>query len=138
MLLAAKISPIICIGEKERHHDGSHWQVISHELHNTLSSIPRSLAKNCIIAYEPIWAIGKNAKRAMNTEEISESAIFIKKILAEMFGVNISKSIRVIYGGSVDAKNASAIAHASGISGFLVGRDSLIPSHFAKIIDAIK
>lgn len=137
-LLSAKITPIICIGEKERHHDGAHWQVISHELHSTLSGIPRALAKSCIIAYEPIWAIGKKAKRAMTTEEISESAIFIKKILAEIFGSHSANKIRVIYGGSVDAKNAGAIAHARGISGFLVGRDSLIPSHFAKIVEAVK
>lgn len=136
-LLSTKISPIICIGEKER-HDGEHWQVISHELRASLSTIPKSLAHNCIIAYEPIWAVGKKSKGAMKADEISESAIFIKKIISEIFGSNTAQKIRVIYGGSVDTKNAATIASATGVSGFLVGRDSLVPSHFAKIAEALQ
>ncbi len=133
-LLAAKISPIICIGEKERREGGEHWQVISDELRASLAGISRAQASNCIIAYEPIWAVGKNSKGVMEPDAISESAIFIKKILAEMFGTNIAAKIRIIYGGSVDAKSAEGIALATGVSGVLVGRASLAPAQFAKII----
>jgi triosephosphate isomerase len=138
VLLQSKISPIICIGEKERHHDGEHWSQISHQLHASVAGISRAQSVRCIIAYEPIWAIGKKAKGMMDSETISESAIFIKKILAEIFGAKQANKIRIIYGGSVDFKNAADIASASGISGCLVGRDSLNPVHFVKIAEAFK
>jgi triosephosphate isomerase len=131
------MSPILCIGEKERHHDGSHFQVISHELRASLAGVSRAKAKNIVVAYEPIWAVGSKSNGAMNPEDASEAAIFIKKVLAEIFGSG-AKSVRVVYGGSVDYKNASLIAHAPGISGLLVGRDSLSPAHFVKIAEAIK
>lgn len=134
--LKSGLSPIICIGEKERHHEGEHWQVLSRELHASLAHVPKSMIKNCVIAYEPIWAIGKGST-AMKSEEIGESAIFIRKILAEMFGVKNSEKTRVVYGGSVDGKNAREIASASGVSGFLVGRQSLVPKQFAKIASAL-
>lgn len=134
--LKAGLYPIICIGERERHHEGEHWQVISRELHASLSQVPKSMIKNCVIAYEPIWAIGKGAI-AMKSEEIGESAIFIRKIIAEMFGVKNSEKTRVVYGGSVDGKNAGEIASAAGVSGFLVGRQSLVPKHFAKIASVL-
>ena len=136
--LSSGISPIICIGEKERHHDGEHWALISKELRESVSGIPRAQASRCIIAYEPIWAVGKKAKGVMKPSDIGESAIFIKKILSEIFSARIAKGIRVIYGGSVDWRNADGVASASGISGLLVGRDSLTASHFAKIAEALK
>ena len=136
--LSAGISPIICIGEKERHHDGEHWAVLSKELRESLSGIPRAQASKCVIAYEPVWAVGKKSKGVMKPDDVSESAIFIKKILSEMFGGKVARNIRVVYGGSVDWKNAGAIASATGVSGLLVGRDSLIPSHFARISEPLK
>lgn len=137
-LLASNITPVICIGEKDRHEGGEHWQVISHELRASLEGITRSQASKCIIAYEPIWAVGKKAKGVMDPEAINESAIFIKKILAEMFGSKVGAKMRVIYGGSVNSKNAADIASASAISGCLVGRESLNASHFVKIAYAFK
>lgn len=134
--LKAGLSPIICIGERERHHEGEHWQVISRELHASLAQVPKSMIKNCVIAYEPIWAIGKGAI-AMKPDEIGESAIFIRKVVAEMFGVKNSEKTRVVYGGSVDSKNAREIASAVGVSGFLVGRQSLTPKNFAKIASVL-
>ena len=136
LALKTKLSPIICIGEKERHHDGEHWPVLARELHATLIGISKSQIKNCIISYEPIWAVGKG-NSAMKQSDISESAIFIKKVLAEMYGVKATARIRIIYGGSVDTKNAKEIGAVSGISGFLVGRESLKPNNFAKIAEAL-
>ena len=137
MALKSKLSPIICIGEKERHNDGDHWSVLSRELHASVAGISKSEIKNCIIAYEPLWAIGKG-NTAMKSDDISESAIFIKKVLAEIYGAKVTQNIRVIYGGSVAQKNAEEIANARGISGFLVGRESLKPHNFAKIANTLQ
>ncbi len=133
--LKAKIATVLCIGEKERHNDGTHWGVISRELHASLAGVPRAFVKDLIVAYEPLWAIG--AKSAMKTEDIAESVIFIKKVLAEIYGTKAAHSVRILYGGSVDASNAVEIAGA-GVAGFLVGRASLSPKAFAKIAESLK
>ncbi len=137
-ILKAKMTPIVCIGEKERHEDASHWGVISREIHASLAGIPRALASRMIIAYEPIWAIGSASKGAMKPEDVGESAIFIKKVVSEIYGTAAGSKIRVIYGGSVDDSNAGEIGKASGVSGFLVGRQSLKPKSFIKIAEALK
>jgi len=137
-ILKNKMSPVVCIGEKERGHDGEHWGVISRELHASLSGITKSEIKRVIVAYEPLWAIGSKSAGAMNPEDVSESAIFIRKVLAEMYSSRTAHDIRVVYGGSVDPKNAPEIAAASGVSGFLVGRQSLTAKNFAKIAEALK
>ena len=136
--LKEKISPIICIGEKERHSEGAHWQVISREIHASLAGIPRSVISRIVMAYEPIWAIGSSSKGAMRAEDVGESAIFIKKVLSEIYGNTTASKVRIVYGGSVDDKNAKDIANASGVSGFLVGRQSLKPKSFLSIAETLK
>ncbi|MFA6050154.1 MAG: triose-phosphate isomerase [Candidatus Paceibacterota bacterium] len=136
--LKAGMSPVICIGEKERHHDGAHWQTIGQEIHASLAGITRTDVKKVIIAYEPIWAIGGKSLGAMKTEDIAESMIFIRKVLAEIYGSKAAHGVRIIYGGSVDHKNAAEIAKEGGVSGFLVGRQSLKPKDFAKIAEALQ
>lgn len=133
LVLKNKMSPVICIGEKERHHDGEHWAVISRELHASLSGISKADIKKVVIAYEPIWAIGSHSKGAMKVEDIAESVIFIRKVLSEMYSNKIAHDVRVVYGGSVDVSDASSISLDGGVSGFLIGRESLNPKHFDKI-----
>ncbi len=136
--LKAGMSPVICVGEHERHHDGAHWQVISRELHASLSGISRIQIKRVVIAYEPIWAIGSSAKGVMKTEDIAESMIFVKKVLGEIYGNKAAHGVRVVYGGSVDNLNALEIAERGEVSGFLVGRASLDPKKFLKIAETLK
>ncbi|HEY4512868.1 MAG TPA: triose-phosphate isomerase [Candidatus Paceibacterota bacterium] len=134
--LASSISPLICIGEKERHHDGSHWSEIKKQMHESLKGVKRAQISKCIIVYEPVWAISTHNKGVMRTEDVNESSIFVRKVLAEMFGSKLASKTRIIYGGSVDAKNAPELAEVSGISGVLVGRASLKGAEFAKIVSA--
>lgn len=132
--LVSNISPLICVGEKERHHDGGHWAEIKKQIHESLEGITRAQISRCIIVYEPVWAISSHHKGAMKEEDVNESAIFVRKILAEMFGSKIASKVKIIYGGSVDAKNAPELAKIGSISGALVGRASLNAAEFAKII----
>lgn len=132
--LNSKITPIICIGEKERTGNAEHWQEIKWQLVDSLQGITKNNIKNCVIAYEPIWAIGKKSVGPMSSEDVSESAIFIKKVLVEMFGSNIADKVAIIYGGSVDSKTAGDILSTKSVAGFLVGRASLNPKEFEKIV----
>ncbi len=133
LCLDASITPIICIGEKVRDGSAEHWQEIKWQLVDSLQGINRVLIQKCIIAYEPVWAIGKS--KAMSPEDVEESVLFIKKVLVEMFGPK-AESVRVLYGGSVDDSNALTLAGSLGLNGFLVGRSSLNASEFSCIVDA--
>ncbi len=131
--LNSKLTPIVCIGEKERNSSAEHWQEIKWQLVDSLQGVTKNNIKNCIIAYEPVWAIGKKSSGPMSPDDVSESAIFIKKVLAEMFGGNMADKVRIIYGGSVDAKSVKDIINTKSVAGFLVGRASLSARDFEKI-----
>lgn len=135
--LAASLVPILCVGERERGSEGEHIAFVHHQLLAALRGIPRAKAVSLVIAYEPIWAIGKNATRAATAVEALEMSIVIRRTLAELFGRAVADQIPILYGGSVDAKNADAFLDpTTGMNGLLVGRASLSPAVFAKIIVA--
>ncbi len=135
--LKCGLTPIICVGERERDHGHLYLGVVKHQVEEALSLIPKANIKNVVIAYEPVWAIGKNALRAATAEESMEMSIFIKKTLADMVGPQMAHSVRVLYGASVDPKNTSDFILHGGVDGLLVGRDSLNPKKFDMIINSV-
>lgn len=132
--LKAGLKPILCIGESSRDEKGEYHTVIKTELTASLAGLKKANLKNCIIAYEPIWAIGKNATREATPAESLEMSIFIKKVLSDIFGADAAKSVQLLYGGSVNTKNAEAFLADGGVDGVLVGRESLNPLKFIQII----
>jgi len=86
-----------------------------------------------MIAYEPVWAIGGRAQDAMTPADLSQSVIFIKKVLTDMFGRVVAERIPILYGGSVEPANAGALFGETGIKGFLVGHASLNAKSFETI-----
>jgi triosephosphate isomerase len=137
-LLKNKISPIVCVGEKERDHDGNYLSFIQDQIGECLNGVSKNQIKNLIIAYEPVWAIGKNATREATKEEFVEMKIFIKKVISDLYGSSVAHSIPIIYGGSVNPLNAKSFAIEAGADGLLVGRDSLNPKKFGAILSALK
>ncbi len=127
--------PIVCIGEAVHDVDGAYLGMIREQLKNSLAGIPKSAFSRVIIAYEPIWAIG--AKEAMKPEHIRETAIFIKKTVVDLFGRDAGLELPVIYGGSVNWRNASDIVREGGIQGFLVGRESVNVPGFVELAKAV-
>jgi triosephosphate isomerase len=91
-----------------------------------------------MIAYEPIWAIGKNATREATKEEFMEMKIFIKKVISDIYGSKVAHSVTILYGGSVNGDNAKSFTDGEMADGLLVGRDSINPKKFSAILDAIK
>jgi len=136
--LKGKISPILCIGEKERDSHGEYLSFLKKQIHECLALISKSQLKSIIIAYEPIWAIGANATREATCEEFIEIRIFIKRVLSDLYGINKANQMNIIYGGSVHPDNAKTFIFDGGAGGLLVGRDSLIPKKFGEILGAIK
>ncbi len=129
---------ILCVGEKERSEHGEQFEFIKSELHSALSNFPKKLIKNLVIAYEPIWAIGKS--EAMKGEEIYEIIkinIFIKRVVSDILKIKDADDIKVLYGGSVTENNAKEITEKGKIDGLLIGRESLKVENFLELIKEI-
>jgi triosephosphate isomerase len=132
--LSSGLVPILCVGEKERDENHEYLNFIKTQVEECLKGISRISISKIIIAYEPIWAIGKNAAREATPAEFLEMKIFIKKIFSAIFGVKI-EAPRIIYGGSVDVKNTEDFIKMGEADGFLVGRASLDAKKFSQIIN---
>ncbi|OIO29938.1 triose-phosphate isomerase [Candidatus Nomurabacteria bacterium CG_4_10_14_0_2_um_filter_30_12] len=131
--LSSGLIPIICIGENVRDEKHEYLNFVKMQIEESLDKISRNNISKIIIAYEPVWAIGKGTLPA-TVEEFREMSIFIRKILSDKFGIDNVENIRIIYGGSVDEKNAEGFIKDGHADGFLPGRASLDSKKFSKII----
>ena len=129
----AGLTAVLCVGERERDVDGAYLKHIATQIKTALHGITKKDLKQIVIAYEPIWAIGKHALRASSTDDALEVTILIKKTLADLYGKD-GASVAILYGGSVDAKNAWEFLLKSQVNGLLVGRASLDSKVFGEIL----
>lgn len=136
-LVEKKIVPILCVGEKTRDAHGWYLSLVKDQVESALTNVPKNMIKQIIIAYEPVWAIGENALREATPAECNEMIIFIRKLIADMYGEKTAQSVRVIYGGSVHEGNARSFIVEGNAQGFLVGRCSLEPKRFLQIAKSI-
>ena len=134
LALKNNLKVILCVGEHHRDERGDYLQFIKTQLEEDLRNVQRQSANDLVIAYEPIWAIGAQAKRADNPEGFQHQAIYIRKILAGLLGKEVALKIPVLYGGSANSQNAAGFLHEGEADGLLVGRASLDPSEFNKIL----
>lgn len=125
------MTAIVCIGESTRDHNGDYFDLIKNQILLALKDVSKKLLNHVVIAYEPIWAIG--AKEAMSPRDLHEMSIYIRKVLKDAFGV-FADDARIIYGGAVDRVNADSLIREGNVSGFLIGRQSLISKDFVEII----
>ncbi len=129
-----RLTPIVCIGETlDQRQKGQTLQIIGTQLSESLSAHAANF--EIIIAYEPIWAIGTGSIPSMS--EIYEVHMFCRNNLIRRFG-DRAQSIPLLYGGSVNEKNAAAIFAIPNVNGALVGGASLKANDFSKIIDALE
>lgn len=133
-LLKANMTPILCVGESHRDNSGQYLQFVKKQLHESLAGVSKSSIKKVVIAYEPIWAIGKSASREATVSESMEISLFIKKVISDMSDAKIAHAIRILYGGSVNKDNAREFMMHGGVDGLLVGRACLNVKDFTKII----
>lgn len=137
MAIKSGITPILCVGEKERTGDAWYLHAVKTQVDGCLEGLrPSDLAK-IVIAYEPVWAIGKDSVRVATPSECEEMVIYIRKVLSDKFGAKNAQTPMIVYGGSVDSKEAQDFMMNGGIDGFLVGRASLNPKEFEKIVQIV-
>ncbi|MGD0328726.1 MAG: triose-phosphate isomerase [Minisyncoccia bacterium] len=132
--LAQGLTPILCVGESARDGEGRYLTVIREELTSAITPLASKESTKVIVAYEPLWAIGKTAAFAIGPDDLTEMVLYIRKVLAELLpGKNSTRSF-ILYGGSVEPENIRAIAATSGVDGFLVGHASVDPHTFTLLI----
>jgi len=132
--LAQGLIPILCVGERERDDDGAYLTFIREELTRAIEPLaPKERAK-VIVAYEPLWAIGKTAALAEKSNDLAEMVLYIRKVLAELLPGKSSVHSSVLYGGSVEPGNIRDLAGSSGVDGFLIGHASVDPHMFNLLV----
>ncbi len=138
--LRNQIKPILCVGETETERTfGETFDVLRDQVLGGLSEVSAEELEKVIIAYEPVWAISTTSGASMaSPDDIAEAVKFIRRIIADAYGKEISKSIAVLYGGSVNPDNAGAYLTIPGVNGLLVGGASLIADQFVDIIETAK
>jgi triosephosphate isomerase len=135
--LAHGLTPILCVGEKERDAEGKYLAFVRDELTSALTPLAPKDRARVIVAYEPIWAIGKSAAEAITPLDLSEMVLYIRKVLAELLPGKSSAQSEVLYGGSVEPENVRDLAAASRVDGFLVGHASVDLDSFAGLVRAL-
>lgn len=128
---------VLCVGEPERDSHGRFFRFLSEQLRLSLAKISRRQLPKIIIAYEPVFAIGKSEQEAMKAPELRETVIFIRKVLADLFGQPAALAVPILYGGSVGGSNAVTLFHDSGVQGFLLGRASLKPADVSFVLKVV-
>lgn len=136
--LKTGLKTVVCVGEKVRDEQGDYLVFLRDEIRASLNKVQKRFLRNLIIAYEPIWAIGKKDTEAMLPANIHETAIYIKKILSEIYGQESALAAPILYGGSVGGKNAGEIIKDGGVNGLLVGHQSLKPENFNEILRSVE
>jgi triosephosphate isomerase len=125
--------PIICVGESlEQRKQGVTIDIVRLQTRIAFLNINDADAKKCVVAYEPIWAIGTGL--TATSVQAEEACKAIRDVLAEIYGKAVSEEIRIQYGGSVTAQNAAELFKMPNIDGGLVGGASLKPD-FEKIVN---
>lgn len=135
--LAHNLTPILCVGEKERDMDATYLAVVRGQLASVFAHLSQKERLSIIVAYEPIWAIGKTAAESIQPIELQEMILYIRKVLSDYLPGRSAQKVRVLYGGSAEPGNARALAGGSGIDGFLVGHASVDVPTFAALIKAV-
>lgn len=130
LLLQKKIVPVVCIGEKQRDSHGWYLSTVKSQIESIITNIPKAQLKKIVFAYEPIWAIGKNAAREATAAECREMLIFIRKVIADSVDAKVAGEVKILYGGSVNEQNGSSFIIEGGANGLLVGRISLDAKRF--------
>ena len=131
--LKHSLKPIFCIGETlDQRKKGKMKEVLQIQIEKGLKSI--SSIKNCVIAYEPVWAIGTGL--TANIEQIEEAHSWIRQIINNMFGEMSNNHI--LYGGSVNQNNAGELINVPSVDGFLIGGASLDSGSFSSIIKTVQ
>ena len=131
--LKSDLTAIVCVGESLAQREGNKtFEVIETQLKEGLDGISDSQAKELVIAYEPLWAIGSG--KTATKEQAQQVHAFIREKLSSLFDSDTADLIRILYGGSVKPENVDELMSQKDIDGVLVGGASLKADSFSRIV----
>ena len=132
---AAGLKPVLCIGESlEEFEAGKTNEVVDAEIKAVIDENGIDSFKSAVIAYEPIWAIGTG--KTATAEQAEEVCCEIRAVIRRLYGARSARAVSILYGGSMNAKNAAELLAQPDIDGGLIGGASLKPVDFATIVAA--
>jgi triosephosphate isomerase len=132
--LQAGLTPILCVGETEEEREqGETQRKLRHQVREGLGRVSDERLAEVVIAYEPIWAIGTG--KVATPDQAQEAISFVRALVADR-SRDAAKSLRVLYGGSVNPDNAAELLALPDVDGALVGGASLEADSFAAIVAA--
>ncbi len=135
--IASGLTPIVCVGETlEQREKNITVETVAMQTKVAFRDISAADAKNTVIAYEPVWAIGTG--KTATDEQANEVNGAIRNVIDEVYGKDVADSIVIQYGGSMNAKNAAGLLSKEHIDGGLIGGASLKAQDFAVIVNAAK
>jgi len=133
-VLAAGLTPILCVGETEEERENDETQrKLRQQVQEALSKVDEERLGEVVIAYEPIWAIGTG--KVATPDQAQEAIAFVRALVNDRSAEQAART-RVLYGGSVNPDNAAELLALPDVDGALVGGASLDPESFAAIVAA--
>ncbi len=133
--LEGGLIPILCCGESlEQRQNGVTAEWITMQIKLALKNVPEDKIRKVIIAYEPIWAIGTGL--TATPEQAEEVCELIRSVVRKLYSSKHARAISILYGGSMNEKNAYELLAQPDIDGGLIGGASLVPEKFVQIIEA--
>lgn len=131
--LEANITPIICVGESlEQRESGVTDAIVSKQTVAALAGFSTEEVVKSVIAYEPIWAIGTG--KTATSEDANLTIKVIRGAITSVYGEKVASEVRIQYGGSMNAKNATELMAMPEIDGGLIGGASLKSEDFSKVV----
>jgi len=129
----ASLKPIVCVGETLAEREaGKTEKVLETQMRGSLAGLSKAQMEETMVAYEPVWAIGTG--KTATTAQAQEAHVFLRRLLADMFGEMVARRVRIQYGGSVKPSNARELMSQPDVDGALVGGASLEVRSFADIV----
>lgn len=136
--LSHELTPVVCIGETlEEFESGRTKDILTRQVLDGLAGLTPEHGSKLVIAYEPVWAIG-TGKAASGDGANAVLRDMIRPALSQLFGVEVTNGIRILYGGSVTGENAAEFFGQPEIDGALVGGASLKVPNFLEIVKAAR
>ena len=133
--LEAGLHPIICVGETlEQREMGITMDLIGLQVKSAFAGVSPDKVRKCVVAYEPVWAIGTG--KTATAEQAGEVCNAIRATIRHLYGARVARSVTIQYGGSMNPKNAAELLAQPDVDGGLIGGASLKPDQFVEIINA--
>ncbi len=132
-VIDTNVTPVVCIGESLTDRNaGKLEEILTKQLALVIDSLSVEQLAKIVIAYEPVWAIGTGVVATL--EQVQETHEFIRSLVAQKDS-NLAKNLKIVYGGSLKAKNAKDILSLPDVDGGLIGGASLVGEEFNEIIN---